>query len=163
MSTIIHPIPPFLQQDSNILILGSFPSVKSRETGFYYGNPQNRFWKLLAYLYRSELPGSNEKKKDFLSQHRIALWDVVGSCTVHGSSDSSIRDVQVNRVSDLVFGTGIKAVFLNGQLAGRLYQSNRAMMPILPSVIMPSTSAANASNRLEDLMDAWRIILDFNE
>ena len=163
MNTIIHPIPPFLQKDSSILILGSFPSIKSRETGFYYGNPQNRFWKLLAHLYETEIPDTNEKKKYFLSQHRIALWDVVACCTIHGSSDSSIRNVQVNNVAKLVLNTEIRAVFLNGQLAGRLYESNKAIMPMLPSANLPSTSAANASKKLEHLTDAWRIILDYKE
>ena len=95
-SHIIHPIPPVFDADSRILILGSFPSVKSRESCFFYGHPQNRFWKLLARLRKEDVPSSIEEKKEFLLRNHIAVWDTIHSCSIEGSSDSSIRDVVPN-------------------------------------------------------------------
>lgn len=158
MNTLIHPIAPFLFPDSRLLVLGSFPSVKSRESGFYYGHPQNRFWQVLALVFDEERPCSTDDKKALLARHGIALWDVIHSCTVTGSADASIRDARPNEVQRAIAGSAVQAVFLNGQLAGRLYRANRHLMPRLPHHILPSTSAANAAWSLPRLAQAWGVL-----
>lgn len=100
--SVTHTFEPIFNNESKVLILGTFPSVKSREQQFYYGHPQNRFWKLLALLMEDEIPDTIPKKKDFLLRHRIAVWDVIHSCTIEGSSDSSIRDVVPNDISMII-------------------------------------------------------------
>lgn len=159
MEQLIHPIPPYVPKGSRILILGSFPSRKSRAAGFYYAHPQNRFWKLLAALFREEPPLGIEGRKELLDRHRIALWDVVQSCGITGSSDANIRNPVLNPVDALALQHGIHRIFLNGSLAGRLYLSDRAENPLLTCQVLPSTSAANAAYNLERLAAAWRAIL----
>lgn len=111
----IHTISPVYNEHSRILILGSFPSVKSREAGFFYGHPQNRFWKVLANVFQAEVPGTIEEKKAFLLEHRIAVWDVIGQCEITGSSDSSIRNVVPNPISKILETTKIEQIFVNGK------------------------------------------------
>ena len=118
----IHTISPVYNEHSRILILGSFPSVKSREAGFFYGHPQNRFWKVLANVFQAEVPGTIEEKKAFLLEHRIAVWDVIGQCEITGSSDSSIRNVVPNPISKILETTKIEQIFVNGKKAEQLYQ-----------------------------------------
>ena len=113
-SHIIHPIPPVFDTDSRILILGSFPSVKSRESCFFYGHPQNRFWKLLARLRKEDIPSSVEEKKAFLLRNHIAVWDTIHSCSIEGSSDSSIRDVVPNDLASILDHASIQAIYTNG-------------------------------------------------
>ena len=153
---IIHPIPPFYDKESKILILGSFPSVKSREQKFFYGHPQNRFWKVLAQVFTDEVPNTVPEKKAFLKKHHIALWDVIGSCTVTGSADSSIKDVIPNDLSLIFSAADIKAVYLNGSLAFSLYEKygDRSV----PYFRMPSTSPANAARSIDALIGAWSVI-----
>ena len=115
-SHIIHPIPPVFDADSRILILGSFPSVKSRESCFFYGHPQNRFWKLLARLRKEDIPSSVEEKKAFLLRNHIAVWDTIHSCSIEGSSDSSIRDVIPNDLASILDHASIQAIYTNGGL-----------------------------------------------
>ena len=117
-----HSIPPFFGSDSQILILGSFPSVKSRESGFYYGHPQNRFWRVLSSVFNAPLPQTIEQKQEFLRTHYIALWDVAAECSIRGSADSSISAVTANDIAPLLRSTQIKAVFLNGQTAQKLFR-----------------------------------------
>ena len=117
-----HSIPPFFGSDSQILILGSFPSVKSRESGFYYGHPQNRFWRVLSSVFDAPLPQTIEQKQEFLRTHYIALWDVAAECSIRGSADSSISAVTANDIAPLLRSTQIKAVFLNGQTAQKLFR-----------------------------------------
>ncbi len=159
---MLHPLAPVWDEHSRILILGSFPSVKSRETGFYYGHPQNRFWPLLSSLLSSPLPASIDEKISLLKENGIALWDVVGSCTVTGSADSSIRDARPNDLPRLVGACPLRAVFLNGKTAERIF---RAAFPDgvggLPAVSLPSTSPANASFSLEKLRESWSVILPY--
>ncbi len=156
---VSHPIPPFIRPDSLVLILGSFPSARSRETGFYYGHQKNRFWFLLSMLLKTGTPDSITQKQSFLTMHRIALWDVVQSCEVAGSSDSSIRDVKINPINALLSGSNIRAVLLNGKVAGKLFLANVCLKPDLPAIVLPSTSAANASCSLEKLAEEWKVIL----
>ena len=155
---IIHPIKPVYDKDSRVLILGSFPSVKSREEGFFYGHPQNRFWKVTSRVFDEDLPLTVDEKKAFLLKNHIALWDVIGSCEIEGSSDSSIRNVTVNDISQILKTADIQAIYLNGGKAYQLYQ--KYLFPSLgrEGILLPSTSPANAAWNLERLTDAWKII-----
>ena len=156
---IVHPIPPFYRPDSHILILGSFPSVKSREQSFFYGHPQNRFWRVLAAVYSDAVPASIPEKRAFLEKHRVALWDSIARCTIEGSADSSIRDVVPNDLSVILNAAPIAAVFCNGKQSFDCY--NRYLFPALSrkAEVLPSTSPANAALSFARLVDAWRVIL----
>ena len=157
-AVIIHPIQPVYDKDSEVLILGSFPSVKSREEGFFYGHPQNRFWKVTASVFDEEPPRTTEKKKDFLIRNHIALWDVIGSCDIDGSSDSSIKNVKVNDISKILTTADIKAIYLNGKKAYHLYQQYLEPTINREGICLPSTSPANAAWNLERLKQAWSVI-----
>ena len=159
MEPITHPIAPVFDAQSKILILGSFPSVKSRESAFFYGHPQNRFWKVLSGLLGCRCPQTVEEKTQMLLAHRIALWDVIASCRIEGSSDSSIRDVVPTDLSVILDRAPIRAVFCNGQTAFRLYERFQAAQTGLPAALLPSTSPANAAYSVERLMESWEIIL----
>ena len=121
MQKIVHPIPPVFDENSRILILGSFPSVKSRQAAFFYGHPQNRFWKVLAKVFNEEVPQTVPQKKEFLLSNRVALWDVIGACEIEGSSDASIRNVTVNDLDLILAGADIKRIYVNGKTAYRYY------------------------------------------
>ena len=157
---LVHPIAPVFDKDSKVLILGSFPSVKSREEGFFYGHPQNRFWKVTSKVFGDELPVTIDEKKAFLIRNHIAVWDVIGSCEIEGSSDSSIRDVTVNDLSVILGTADIRSIFLNGKKAEQYYM--KYIFPALKRdvVCLPSTSPANAAWSLDKLTDAWKIIKD---
>ena len=152
---IVHPIPPFHNSDSEILILGSFPSVKSRETGFFYGHPQNRFWKVLAAICREDVPQTIEEKKAFLQRSRIALWDVIGSCEIEGSSDASIRGVVPNDLRVILDHAPIRTICVNGKTAYRYYEKYMRPKNGREAVCLPSTSPANAAWSLEKLQAEW--------
>lgn len=158
-----HPFPPVWNEQSRILILGTFPSVRSRETGFYYGHPQNRFWPLLARLFDENTPASNEDRRQFAFRHGIALWDVIESCLITGSSDSSIREAVPNDIAALIEQTNIRCVCCNGRQAWRLYQQYCAEVCGIQAVPLPSTSSANAVWTMEKLAQAWQIILQSNQ
>ena len=155
---VFHNIEPVYDKNSEILILGSFPSIKSREMAFFYGHPQNRFWKVLAGIYGTEVPVSIEEKRNFLLEHHIAVWDVIASCTITGSSDSSIKDVIPNDLSELLENSSIKKIYTNGAASYRLYEKYTKPRTGISSVKLPSTSPANAAFRLEKLIDEWKII-----
>lgn len=155
---IPHPIEPVYNENSRILILGSFPSVKSREEMFFYGHPRNRFWKVLAAVFDSEIPGTVEEKREFLLKNGIALWDVIGSCEVTGSSDSSIRNVLPNDLYKILHHAPVERIFLNGKTAEKYYKKYLEKTVPLEAVCLPSTSPANAGWTLEKLVDAWRSI-----
>ena len=121
---IIHPIPPFYDKDSTILILGSFPSVKSREQMFFYGHPQNRYWKVIASVFKDDVPSTIPAKKAFLKKHHIAMWDVIGSCDITGSSDSSIENVTANDLSVILGSSKITKIFVNGKTAEKYYDKS---------------------------------------
>lgn len=152
---ITHPISPFFDSDSKVLVLGSFPSVKSREQGFFYGNPQNRFWQVLSKVFDDEIPATVEQKKMFLKKHNVALYDVIFSCEITGSSDSSIKNVKPSDVSEMVSKSKIKKVFLNGKTAGKLYEKYLAANVKLPFETLPSTSPANAAFSVQKLVSEW--------
>ena len=156
-----HTFEPVYNKESKILILGSFPSVKSRENQFYYGHPQNRFWKVLATITKSSLPVTIEEKKKILQKHNIALWDVVQSCSIIGSSDSSIRNVVVNDISKLLKTANIRKIYANGGKAYELYRKYVYQQTKREIEKLPSTSPANASYQMERLCQEWgRILLE---
>ncbi|MBO7613112.1 MAG: DNA-deoxyinosine glycosylase [Treponema sp.] len=156
-----HPIPPVYDSNSKILILGSFPSVKSREAGFFYGHPQNRFWKVLAALLKDSLPLTLEEKRAFLILHGIALWDVIASCSITGSSDASIKDVVPNDISHILSAAQVAQVFTNGKTADSLYKKYLLPQTKRESICLPSTSPANAAWTFEKLCAKWKKILFF--
>jgi len=152
---MIHSIDPVYDQHSRILILGSFPSVKSRESGFYYGNPQNRFWEVLSHLLGCELPLSFSEKKEMLVQHRIALWDVIKSCDIKGSSDATIEHVIPNDIQSIIETSSISRIFANGNKAYEFYNKYVLPQTKIPIILLPSTSPANARMSLEHLIEVW--------
>lgn len=154
----VHEFGPACDRNSRILILGSFPSVKSREAGFYYGHPRNRFWKLLAKLYHAKEPEGIPEKKAFLARYHIALWDVIESCDIKGSSDSSIRNVKINDIGLILENSKIQKIYANGKKAESLYQ--KYVEPVIGIGItgLPSTSPANAAFSMDRLMQEWKEI-----
>ena len=153
-----HPFPPLYDKNSKILILGSFPSVKSREQMFFYGHPQNRFWKVTATVFGCEVPNNIEERKHFLISNGIALWDVIASCNIIGSSDSSIKNVVPNDLSPILNNSQISAIFTNGKTSEKYYKKYMEQITGIKSVCLPSTSPANAAWSLEQLIEAWDII-----
>ena len=155
---ITHPIPPFFNADSEILVLGSFPSVKSREEGFFYGNPKNRFWTVLAEVYGESAPKTVEEKKAFLSRNKIALYDVVYSCEIAGSSDASIKNVKAADIGKILSWSKIGRIFLNGMTAEKLYDKYIYSKTGVKATVLPSTSPANAAYSKEKLTAAWSVL-----
>ena len=155
---LVHPFPPTWDEHSEILILGSFPSVKSREMAYFYGHPQNRFWRIVAALYEDDIPLTVEERRAFLLRHHIALWDVIASCTIVGSSDSSIRDAVPNDIRPILAGAPIHRIYTNGQTSFRLYR--KYILPEIgrEAVCLPSTSPANAAWSFDRLLFAWSAI-----
>jgi len=154
-----HPLDPIHSESSTLLILGSFPSVKSREANFYYANPQNRFWKVLSAILKEESPKTDDAKRRMLLKHRIALWDVVYSCDILGSSDSSIQKVIPNDTHQLIAKTSITKLYANGARAMELYRKHCQSETGLPITLLPSTSPANASMTLPRLIERWKDLL----
>ena len=156
-----HSFSPVYDADCRLLILGSFPSVKSREENFYYGHPQNRFWKLMARLLKEPLPVSVEEKKAMLLKHHIAIWDVVAECDIHGSSDGSIRNVIPTNLNQILREADIQTIIANGTAAYTLYHTYCEEHTGRTAVKCPSTSPANAVFTLDRLEDAWgKVFLD---
>jgi hypoxanthine-DNA glycosylase len=155
---ITHPIAPVYDAESRILILGSFPSVKSREQQFFYGHKQNRFWKVLAGILECPVPQEISEKREMLLKNHIALWDVIASCDITGSSDASITDVQPNDLSEILESANIQAIYCNGAKAYELYQKYIYPVNGISAHKLPSTSPANAGYSLERLVEAWKKI-----
>lgn len=158
-----HIFGPIYDKNSKILILGSFPSVKSREIQFYYGHPQNRFWKIMANLFSCEFPSTIEEKKDMLLKHHVALWDVIASCDIVGSSDSSIKNVLPNDLQGLLQNTKINKIFVNGKKAESLYKKYIQKTIKMEAVVLPSSSPANAVFQLDKLCESWKKIINMGE
>ncbi len=152
--------PPVWSPDAKILILGTYPSPKSREIGFYYGHPQNRFWPLMAELLDSELPETTEARRELLIRNRISIWDVLESCDITGASDSSIQNPVLNDLGTIIFGTGIEKVYANGSKAGQLFRHFMKQHESVPFRQLPSTSPANASYGFARLAEEWSCILE---
>lgn len=157
---IVHSFEPVYDRASEILILGTLPSVKSRENNFYYGHKQNRFWKVLATLLKEPVPDTIEEKKAMLLARRIALWDVIQSCDIKGSSDSSIKNVQPTDIGMILEKTNITRIYANGNKAGQLYKRYQFPVTGIEAMVLPSTSPTNAAWSLERLCEAWHVILE---
>lgn len=157
-SRLQHPFGPLYGPDSRILILGSFPSVKSREQNFFYGHPQNRFWKVIAALFGQDVPLTIPEKKDLILSHRLALWDSIASCVITGSSDATIRDVKPNDLRIILDSAPIERIYCNGRKSHEMYE--KYILPVLgrEAACLPSTSPANAQWSLEKLIAAWSVI-----
>lgn len=153
-----HPIDPVYNENSRILILGSFPSVKSREAQFFYGHPQNRFWRVLAAVWDCPAPETVEEKRAFLLTHRVALWDVIASCEITGSADSSIKDVVPNDLSRILDCAKIEEIYVNGKTAEKTYRRYLQEKTGREAICLPSTSPANAAWSLPRLVEAWQVI-----
>ena len=158
-TTIIHPIEPTYDSHSRILILGSFPSVKSREMMYFYGHPHNRFWRVVAALYKEEVPMTVEERHAFLIRNRIAAWDSIHQCTIVGSSDSSIKDVIPNDLSPILNAAPIETIYCNGKSSWIMYHKYIEQANKREAVCLPSTSPANAARSLDKLIEAWSVIL----
>ena len=156
-----HEFGPFYDKDSKVLILGSIPSPKSREQGFYYGHPQNRFWKVLADVLGEEMPETVEQRKEMLARHHIALWDVLDSCEIKGASDTSIKDPVANDMNVILSEAGIRAIFTTGAKADELYKKMCYPICGVSSIRLPSTSPANCGYKYENLKEAYSQILEY--
>ncbi len=154
--TEIHPIPPLYSKNSEILILGSFPSVKSRENEFFYAHPQNRFWKVLSAVFNSPLPQNTDEKKELVLKNKLALFDVIKQCDIKGSGDSTIKNVIPNDLSPILDNSDIKRIILNGKTAEKYYK--KYLLPVIniDYVTLPSTSPANAAYSLDRLIEEWK-------
>ena len=154
----VHPIPPVFDADSTVLVLGSFPSVKSRESGFFYGHAQTRFWRVTAAVFGCPVPVTIPEKRAFLLQNHVALWDVIASCDIDGSSDASIKNVRPNDLAPLLAASKITHIFTNGATADALYTRWQFPATGIPAGRLPSPSPANASWSLGRLMVARCVI-----
>lgn len=156
LTHVTHPFEPVVSPQSDTLILGSLPSVRSRAEGFYYGHPRNRFWQVLAAVYGDALPADIPGKRALILRHRLALWDVIASCDIAGSSDASVRNAVPVDIAQVTDAAPIARVFCNGALAGRLYARYLQPRLLLPATVLPSTSPANAAWSTERLTAAWQ-------
>ena len=157
---IAHPFEPVWDEHSRVLVLGTFPSVKSRENAFYYGHPQNRFWRVLATMFQEAVPQSVADKRALLLRHGVALWDVLASCDITGSADGSIRHPVPNDIAALLAKAPIRQVFANGQTAANLYRRWCEPQTGLPVTALPSTSPANAAWSVARLAQGWQALSD---
>ncbi len=155
-----HSFPPYYESDSEILILGSIPSVISRQEKFYYMHPENRFWKTLGLVYKTDIGKTIKEKKQFLKDNKIALWDVIESCLISGSSDSSIKDVKPTDINSLLSKTNIKKIYTTGNKAYQLYNKYSYPLTKREALLLPSTSSANAKWRLDDLVKEYQVLLN---
>lgn len=153
---VIHEIEPVYDKNSRVLLLGTMPSPKSRETGFFYGHPQNRFWKVLALLFDEPTPETIEEKRDLCLRHHIALWDVVSSCDIEGASDASIKNAKPNDLAQILNAAPIQAVFTTGTKAGQLYKKLCEPVTSIPCTVLPSTSPANSRVSLSELCTTYK-------
>ncbi len=152
----VHPIPPVFDENSKILILGSFPSVKSREQAFFYGHKQNRFWKVISAVFDEDEPKTVPEKKAFLLKNGIALWDVIASCDIEGSADSTIKNVTPNDLYLILNNAKIEKIFVNGGTAARFYKRYMEQKTGISAITLPSTSPANAAWGVERLTNYWK-------
>ena len=153
-----HPFPPLYDKNSKVLILGSFPSVKSREQMFFYGHPQNRFWKVISAVMDTDTPVTIDEKSNFIHANHIALWDVIASCDITGSSDGSIKNVVANDLTEILENADIKQIFVNGKTAEKYYNKYIRDTVGREAVYLPSTSPANAGWSVDGLVEDWGII-----
>ena len=155
---LIHPFGPLYDESSRVLILGSFPSVKSREQNFFYGHPQNRFWKVVSAIFEQPVPQTIEEKKQLILGNGLALWDSIASCEITGSSDSSIRNARANDIRIILDSCNIERIYCNGRKSHELYKKYIEPQTGREAVCLPSTSPANAQWTLERLIEEWSVI-----
>ena len=160
MSCLQHPFGPLFNENSRVLILGSFPSVKSREQNFFYGHPQNRFWKVIAAIFGQPVPQSIEEKKQLILSNRLALWDSIASCEITGSSDASIKNAHVNDIGIILDGCSIERIYCNGRKSHELYCRYIEPQTGREATCLPSTSPANAQWTFDRLVAAWSVIAE---
>lgn len=159
-SRITHPFEPVFNKNSRLLVLGSFPSPRSRTNGFYYGHPQNRFWPVLAAVFKEALPATNEEKRALVLKHGIALWDVLASCSISGAADSSIREEKANDLTPLI-KAGIGRIYVTGKAAHLLYTKHCLALTGIEAIYLPSTSPANRAYwPLEKLIKAYAVLAE---
>ena len=158
MKRIEHPFPPLYNSDSKVLILGSFPSVKSREQMFFYGHPQNRFWKVIAAVFDEKIPETIDEKRALILNKGLALWDSIASCEIKGSSDASIQNVKANDISMILKSCNIDRIYCNGRKSHEMYCRYIQQDSGREAFCLPSTSPANARWTLDKLIDAWSVI-----
>ncbi len=156
-----HNIEPLYNKDSQVLILGNFPSVKSREQAFFYGHPQNRFWRVVANIFGSEVPSTVDDKKRLILNNHLALWDVIAECEITGSADSSIKNVIPNDIGKILTDSNIKAIFVNGRTAEKYYIRYTEPCINKKAICLPSTSPANAAWSINRLCEDWKIIKEY--
>ena len=156
---VLHPLEPVADAGSRVLLLGTMPSPKSREAGFYYAHPQNRFWRVLAALWGEETPAGTQERLAFARRHHIALWDVLRACSIEGADDGSIRQPEINDLRRVLDRADIRAIFTTGTKAAALYR--RYCLPGRPAIPLPSTSPANCRATLDELTQAYRAILAY--
>lgn len=161
MTKVNHELNPIYNKDSKVLILGTIPSVKSRELGFYYSHSQNRFWNILADLFNEKIPFTIKEKKDFLIRHHIALWDVLKECDIENSSDNSIKNPIINDINLIIKDSNIKAIFTTGRKATDLYNRYCYQKTNIKCIYLPSTSPANCAIKYNELKDKYCRILDY--
>lgn len=159
LQTVVHTIPPLYDSQSRVLLLGSIPSPKSREVGFFYGHPQNRFWRVLAAVLGEAVPQTIEAKRAMCLAHHVALWDTIARCDIAGASDTSIRNAVPNDIGKLVRESEITRIFATGGKSAELYRKLIEPTLHIPITQLPSTSPANAAWSLERLIEAYRVIL----
>lgn len=155
---LIHQIEPTYNKESEILILGSFPSVLSRKVGYYYGHPKNRFWMVLAEVFEEKCPESIDEKKEFLLRNKVAIWDVIASCDIVGSADSTIENVKVNDIEKILAISNIQRIYVNGRKADELYKKHLEEKIGQKAIYLPSTSPANAAWGINRLVMTWKQI-----
>ena len=158
---VIHPLEPVFNPSSRVLLLGTMPSPRSRQEGFYYSHPQNRFWRVMAALFQVPVPVSVQQKREFILSKGIALWDVLQQCTISGASDASIREPKPNDISAILQKAPIQAVFTTGSKAFSLYTNLCQAKTGINAVLLPSTSAANCRFTLDELVERYRIIVNY--
>ena len=158
MNYLQHPFEPLFNENSHVLILGSFPSVKSREKNFFYGHPQNRFWKVIAAVFDQPVPQNIEEKKQLILTNGLALWDSIASCEITGSSDASIRNARANDIDIILGNSSIERIYCNGRKSHELYCRYIEAQTGREAICLPSTSPANAQWSLERLIEAWSVI-----
>ena len=158
MNYLQHPFGPLFNENSHVLILGSFPSVKSREQNFFYGHPQNRFWRVIAAVFDKPVPQNIEEKKQLILTNGLALWDSIASCEITGSSDASIRNARANDIDIILGNSSIERIYCNGRKSHELYCKYIEPQTGRKAICLPSTSPANAQWTLERLIDAWSVI-----
>lgn len=163
MDTVFHELPPVFDKESRILVLGTIPSPKSREQGFYYGHPRNRFWKMMALVFEELMPETVEERRTMALRNHVAIWDVLASCTIRGAEDASIRDVVPNDIRLILSQADIRAVFTTGTKAAALYRKYCEPVCGMPCISLPSTSPANCRMKDEELLKYYRQLRHYTE